>query len=571
MDYSKFSDDTLKQIASGQPVDYSKLSDDELAEIAGTGAPEKSGVMQTLKDTASGFGAMIPGMHQIGGAGDVINAAVSGQIDPTDLEQVKRTYEKGRQKVAKDEDAAIARSPIASRIGEVPGLIGAALALPEEAGAIGGGALMGGASAALGGNTPFIAGTPEQRDQALGETESGVGLGALLGGAGKLASKGIESALTSAPAKAFLAASKGAKLTGPEAVPQAGQAVLAASDEASQGVEGLRQQVGKARDMIENSQANQDVDLSDSLSNMAKRFESLTGTDRVNAEKEGLLDLIPDQQPPESPIEQQISQLAEDQGLGAPQNPNQMSLKDALDLRQKLRAMAQDQDLHPMVRQAARDGLQYLQSDLQTQVPELRANDAAYNALKNAQKLFGKRYNAQDQLVQSTKQANLLERSGKESISGVSAKQQLQNAMDQIRKVSPDFADQMEQKLGDTLDTFQLAKQANSPDVNLSSLKSSLNKSGSWIGAKAGEGLHAISKNPVMEASKSLYSATDDALRGFSQKLGTQGGETGQRLSQALNSALDNKNQMAKNAILFSIMQNPMLRNLVGADHEEGP
>ena len=639
----------------------------------------------TARDVVTGVGAMIPGVHQVGAAGDVINAALSGQLDPTDLDAVKAVYEKGRQKVGKAENQAVVNSPVASRVGEGVGLLGSAAALPAS---LAGGAAYGAASAALGGNTPIVAGNAQDLKNAAKETAMGgaLGLGAGLGG--KLVGKGVESVLSSPAAKAFLAASKGAKLTGPGAVDEAGQALLNANDQASQGVEALRKQIGAARDAIENSQTNKSVDLSDSLTNMIKRFENLTGNERVEAEKAGLLDLAKPKAPfteitpitkeiPAIPgtkeklaaqgelavqkeaalgndasydiipgkdsqgkdtlslvirkrsaptnsgeslvpseggaVENEMQKMAEDQGLEQPKiesepenyiNENisvkpqynepgspaskevsfqpgeevanrqplnsQMSVRDALDLRQKLRAMSQDPDLHPMVRQAARDGLGYLQSDLSAQLPELKDNDASYAALKNAQKLFGKKYNTQDQLIQSTKQGNLLQRSSQDTLSGVSAKQQLANAMNEVRKVSPDLADKMQQSLGSSLENFNLAKTAHAPDINMTSLGQSINKSGAWIGAKAGETAHSVMNNPVMRASKTLYSASDDALKAFSQKLSSSGGDTGKMLGKALDQALNNKNQMSKNAIIFSIMQNPMLRNMVGTGEEEG-
>lgn len=506
----------------------------------------------TARDLVSGIGEHLPLIPQIMGAGDVINKSLSGEIDPTDTEQLKKAYEAGRTSLPKIQDKATENSPIANRIGQAAGLVGGASLGGASVKGIAG---LGGLMAASQGNTPIIAGTDKDRDKALGEIETGVGLGGALGLGGKLAGKAAETALSSPAAKAFLAASKGAKLTGSGAIDEAGQALLGANEDASQGVEGLRQQVGQARDVIENAQANQNIDLSDSLEHMANRFEGLTGSERVEAEKSGLMDLLNPNNSADSAVN----------------NSGEMSLKDGLDMRSKLRGMSQDPDLHPMVRQAARDGLSYLQSDLKSQVPELAQNDAQYAALKNAQKLFGKKYNAQDQLVQSTKQANLLDRASKESINGVSAKQQLAGAIDQVRKVSPDLADKMESSLNGSLENFNLTKTANAPDINMTSMKQSLNKSSAWLGAKAGEAANSISNTPVLRASKSLYSAGDDALRSFSQKMSSSGGQTGEMLSKALDNALDNKNTMAKNAILFSIMQNPMLRNLVGTDHEEGP
>ncbi len=701
MDYSKFSDETLKQMASGQPLEYAKMSDDELKEIAGSPAHSPTPAPKAeddrpfyakpllppgaIKDLVSGIGEHLPGVPQIMGAGDAINDALQGKISSTD--DLKKSYEAGRLRLPGIQDKATEDSPIANRIGQAGGLVGGTLAGGNS---IKGMAALGGLMAASQGKTPILAGNAQDRDQALGEIEKGIGLGGALGLGGKIVGKVADTALSSPAAKAFLASMNGAKLTGPGAMDEAGQTLLRANENASQGVEALRKQIGAARDSIEESHAGKSVDLSESLTHMIKRFKNLTGSARVEAEKEGLMDIAMPEAPytevnpvvkdvPAIPgtkeklmqqgeiavqkeaalgneasyelvpgkdsqdkdllslvlrkrsaptsgmgenlvkseggsVENELQSMAEDQGLeqpkleSSPENyasdnvsvkpqyleegtpatqetsfksgevvPNRqpiasdMPLKQALEMRTKLRSMAVDMDLHPDVRQAARDGLQYLQGDLKTQVPELAANDAQYAALKNAQKLFGKKYNAQDQLIQSTKQGNLLERSSKDTLSGVSAKQQLKNAMEEVRKVSPDLADKMEQSLNGSLENYNLTKQVGTADINLSSLRSSVVKNGAWLGAKAGEGVNSVANTPILKASKSLYSASDEALKGFTSKLGTSGGATGQRLADALNAAIDNKNVMAKNAVLFSIMQNPMLRNLVGTDHEDGP
>ena len=68
------------------------------------------------------------------------------------------------------------------------------------------------------------------------------------------------------------------------------------------------------------------------------------------------------------------------------------------------------------------------------------------------------------------------------------------------------------------------------------------------------------SSNPVAAAGEAIYSASDDGLRDIAQKLDSSGMS---HIAQALNQALDNKIPAAKNAALFTIMQNPNARQVI--------
>ena len=108
------------------------------------------------------------------------------------------------------------------------------------------------------------------------------------------------------------------------------------------------------------------------------------------------------------------------------------------------------------------------------------------------------------------------------------------------------------------------------PDVDLTSPLKSLRNASGVIANKAGVvygKMGSVAQNPVLNVGKKLYAASDDALRDLSKTLD---GIPGQKsMSDALNKALDSKDSVAKNAVLFSIMQNPNLRSVVGSDNLE--
>lgn len=99
------------------------------------------------------------------------------------------------------------------------------------------------------------------------------------------------------------------------------------------------------------------------------------------------------------------------------------------------------------------------------------------------------------------------------------------------------------------------------------SLGSVLNmgKSSAAYGAnKLGLAQRAISNNKpstMIDKGKLLYNASDDTLKDFSRSLMSLPGN--KELSDALNRAIDRKDMIGKNAVLFTIMQNPNLRPLI--------
>jgi hypothetical protein len=458
-----------------------------------------------------------------------INSILSGQTSPTDLAALKDVYEKGRQKVGKTEEEAVERSPIASRVGEGAGLLaaGASGASP---------ALYGGAAAALGGNTPFIAGNNQQKMDVAKQTALGTLLGYGTGKAGEAIGNTIA---TSPAAKAFLASMKGTDLTGDEAITKAGSNLLNESENASNALEQKRIELGKARQNIEDTSGGQAVYLNDVMPELESKVDNLTGSQSIDEGKEALKEVLPEN--PEQPI----------------------SLLEALDLKKKLQAIYLDDNFHPTVRSTAREMFRDLDNSLVEQVPGLEENNALYSAIKKAQDVFGKEYNESDQLVQSGRQANLLNRATKDTLTGQIAKSELNNAFGNISKVDPELAKNLQSTLSNKIDTFNLARQASNPELNLIKPIQSLKSSSAWIGAKAGQGANA-----VLNASKRLYDASPEQLQAFSQKLISSGNGTGKNAAIALDKAVKNNDTMAKNAVLFSIMQNPALRSLVNGDEE---
>lgn len=97
----------------------------------------------------------------------------------------------------------------------------------------------------------------------------------------------------------------------------------------------------------------------------------------------------------------------------------------------------------------------------------------------------------------------------------------------------------------------------------------SLTRLGNITAARGANWLSNVGRQPnkILDAGKSLYNASNEALQGFSQQLlGIPGHET---TGQALQNALSNGDNTAKNAVLFSIMQTPRLRRLIHGESDQ--
>lgn len=76
----------------------------------------------------------------------------------------------------------------------------------------------------------------------------------------------------------------------------------------------------------------------------------------------------------------------------------------------------------------------------------------------------------------------------------------------------------------------------------------------------------SASTNPVMNTSNTLNTASNQDLQGLSEKLAKV--PAAKAASEALSKALQEKNEQAKNAAIFSIMQNPLVRQLLHNDNQ---
>lgn len=85
---------------------------------------------------------------------------------------------------------------------------------------------------------------------------------------------------------------------------------------------------------------------------------------------------------------------------------------------------------------------------------------------------------------------------------------------------------------------------------------------------KAGQIAKVAGQTAPVQTSVRLFNATDDVLRQLAQKL--KGSEATSQMGDVLENALNNKNEVGKNAVLFKLMQNPDYRNLLKDEQSDG-
>lgn len=94
---------------------------------------------------------------------------------------------------------------------------------------------------------------------------------------------------------------------------------------------------------------------------------------------------------------------------------------------------------------------------------------------------------------------------------------------------------------------------------------SSVSAKGMSVANKLGIVSKGIKQSAPVKLAGSVFGAADDALRGVANRL--KGSPATSTMGQALETALNNKNEVAKNAVLFKLMQEPDFRNML---REEG-
>lgn len=84
---------------------------------------------------------------------------------------------------------------------------------------------------------------------------------------------------------------------------------------------------------------------------------------------------------------------------------------------------------------------------------------------------------------------------------------------------------------------------------------------------RAGSVAAHVSESPIVRMGSKVYNTSDDALMSFAQKLKGKPGTD--YVGKALENALNKKDDVAKNAVLFRMMQDPYYRDLLGANDPE--
>ena len=87
------------------------------------------------------------------------------------------------------------------------------------------------------------------------------------------------------------------------------------------------------------------------------------------------------------------------------------------------------------------------------------------------------------------------------------------------------------------------------------------NKAGLAMGSKSMKAVAA----PMQQMNK-IFKASDDKLRGLAERMAQSQDKLAQNTGEKLLQALDNKGDVSRNAILFTILQNPNLRGQIQED-----
>lgn len=226
------------------------------------------------------------------------------------------------------------------------------------------------------------------------------------------------------------------------------------------------------------------------------------------------------------------------------------------------------------------------------QVPGIAETNKDYTGMSNALDALGIKkgnrtiqYGDEQGLPTSTysKLLGLVRNQATEGTSaGQKAKYQLENAASALDDVHPELADKIRTLLPEVSENYNLARDLNSPSLtvghgpigligglakgggkigNIAGL--ALNKNGDSISQGLGTGtLSAIAATTQpKQLSQDVYSLNKDSLSGLANHLHTTPQFSAQ--GEALQAALDSKNEVSKNAVLFNLLQQKSGRDIL--------
>lgn len=202
MDYSKLSDKTLQALSNGKSPDFSSLTDEELQELAGppsTAKVPQTSLPNAAKDFGTGVAAALPSKTVAGAAQaipDYLQSKLHNLVPSTIPESVSQTgeklkqqgftgdtgpsstaqlYDQARQEQGDTEDAARKRSPYSFGTGQV---VGGMLPMALTGPSVAAGAALGAAQGLDKTKANYASGDSSQRLKAAIDTMIGGGVGA---------------------------------------------------------------------------------------------------------------------------------------------------------------------------------------------------------------------------------------------------------------------------------------------------------------------------------------------------------------------------------------------------------
>lgn len=306
----------------------------------------------------------------------------------------------------------------------------------------------------------------------------------------------------------------------------------------------------------------------------------------------------------EAPAFTSVTPYAEDITSNIAIDPTKIPLKTAETVRESIQDIASKELTSSKLTGAARSTAKEVAGSIREQIPEIKDINKKIQSINQILETFNIGKDITDELGNKIDVATIFERMEKEGITGARARQLIEDGFKNLEQIQPELAKKFKDELGNLVEQFTLAKQIQAGGLyQVVSPKSAPPLFGNLLGritkpitdnevispiikntqdslknvreayplvsprlgaiqqtlsAKDTKSADIQKANELPEISKSLYQASNDELKQVSVKL-LKNPNLGS-LSKALMKALEQGNQQSKNAVLFSILQNPLAR-----------
>lgn len=258
----------------------------------------------------------------------------------------------------------------------------------------------------------------------------------------------------------------------------------------------------------------------------------------------------------------QLENLGPESSIPVTQAPPGLSVDDMTDLKRALYDFNNNAASNEGG-SVAKFGSEGIREAIANASPSVAEANSEFKPIANATKLLKLKNAGGSFKPENTQVENLntyISRYKDNTRAGDVARSRINGALDLIRQTNPELADTMQAKINETAQQMYLGRKASNETLfghGISGIIGGASTKAANVGGQVYGGI-----------SKILVGLPKEGLKTVASHISETGGEVGQKLGNVLNEAAD-RDDIGKNALIFSIMQQPAYRQLLDSYNDQ--